>query len=48
MIWNTMGYHAATLGHDVMFEHQGPQWIPPPPVTPPAVRREGGGRGDVG
>jgi hypothetical protein len=36
-IWNTMGYHTSTLGHDVMFTHQGPQWIPPPPVTPPAV-----------
>ena len=37
MIWNTMGYHTSTLGDDVMFEHQGPQWIPAPPVTPPAV-----------
>lgn len=37
VIWNTMGYHTSTLSHDVLFEHQGPQWIPPPPVTPPVV-----------
>lgn len=36
MIWNTMGYHACTLGHDVMYAHQGPQYVRRPPLTPPA------------
>lgn len=45
MIWNTLGYHASTLGHDVMYAHQGPQWVKPSPMTPPAVGRSEGRRG---
>ena len=33
MMYHSLGYHTSTLGHDELFRHQGPQWVPPPKAS---------------